>query len=340
MANRLYLVVPLLCLIADLAYGQTTTTINRTSVITGSIVLPTNQAMERYEVLLLSKDGEQELAHTYTDLTGRYTFANLTATNCDVVVRIQGFEEARETVYLSPNRTTTVNIIMTVATAQPLNILDSRVVNIDELTRKFPRKAVDDYQKALESKKKGDVIKATELLEAVVKSAPDFSDAHILLGSIYQNANRYRDAEKQYNMSRNLSPDSMTPLINLATLYLQEAEANAKEGPFVTGVMYDDALHVLQDASKIDAHNATIFYLFGVTFYRSHSYRIAEASFNEALALDERMSSVRLALANVYIHQQKWKDALNQFDLYLAQNPKAADRNQVEAIRMKVIQQL
>ena len=52
------------------------------------------------------------------------------------------------------------------------------------------------------------------------------------------------------------------------------------------------------------------------------------------------MSTVRLALANVYIHQKKWKDALNQFDLYLAQNPKAADRGQVEAIRMKVIQQL
>src|SRR4051812_18394487 len=135
MANRLFLAVPfLVCLIAGLANAQTAT-VNRTSSITGSIVLPTNQAMERYEVLLLSKDGEQELAHTYTDLTGRYLFQNLTATNCDVVVRIQGFEEARETVYLSPNRTTTVNIIMTVAAAPALNAMDSRVVNIDELTR-------------------------------------------------------------------------------------------------------------------------------------------------------------------------------------------------------------
>jgi len=340
MAKRHYLVVPVLIyLIAGLAYSQTQTTINRTANIIGSIILPTNQPMQRYEILLLSKDGEQELAHTYTDLTGRYAFTNLTASNCDVVVRIEGFEEARETVYLSPSRTTTVNIIMTVAATVP-NIFDSRVVNIDELTRKFPKKAVEDFQKAQESKKRGDLTKAMELLEGVVKLSPNFSDAHNVLGAIYQTMERYRDAEKQYNLARNLSPDSVTPLINLATLYLQEGEANAKDGPYVTGVMYDDALHVLQDASKIDSHSATIFYLFGVTFYRSRSYRIAEASFNQALVIDERMSSARLALANVYIHQQKWKDALNQFDLYLAQNPKATDRNQVEAIRIKVIQQL
>jgi tetratricopeptide (TPR) repeat protein len=342
MAKRHFLVVPvLLYLIASLAYGQTQTqtTINRTATIIGSIILPTNQAMQRYEILLLSKDGEQELAHTYTDLTGRYSFANLTASNCDVVVRIEGFEEYRETVYLSPNRTATVNVIMTVSAAVP-NIFDSRVVNIDDLTRKFPKKAVDDFQKAQESKKRGDLMKAMELLEGVVKLTPDFSDAHNVLGAIYQSMDRYRDAEKQYNLARNLSPDSVTPLVNLATLYLQEAEANAKDGPYVTGVMYDDALHVLQEASKIDSHSATIFYLFGITFYRSRSYRIAEASFIQALAIDERLSSARLALANVYIHQQKWKDALNQFDLYLAQNPKAADRGQVEAIRIKVIQQL
>ena len=53
MAIRRYLFIPLLfCLIAGPSFGQTN--VNRTSSITGSIVLPTNQAMERYEILLLS----------------------------------------------------------------------------------------------------------------------------------------------------------------------------------------------------------------------------------------------------------------------------------------------
>ena len=323
------------------AYSQTTNTI-RTAAIDGSIILPTNQPMERYEILLLSKDGEQVISRTYTDLSGRYHFTNLSADSVDVVVRIEGFDESRVPVKLSPGRIASVNMILTVKarTVVEPGGWDSSVVQIDELTRKFPKKAVDDFQKALESKRKGDIAKSQDLLEGVVRLAPGFADAYNLLGTVYQGMDRYRDAEKQYNMARNLSPGSVAPLINLGVLYLQEAEANEKEGPFVTGVMYDDSLHSLQDANRVDPRNPTVYYLLGVLFYRAHSYRFAEASFNEAISIDVHVGPARLALANVYIRQQKWKEALDQFDKYLAENPKAADRSQVEAVRTKVIQQL
>jgi Tfp pilus assembly protein PilF len=342
MMKKLLIALPVLLLISFPAFSQTTTNVNRTSSIDGSIILPTNQPMERYEILLLSKDGEQVIARTYTDLSGRYHFVNLTSDAVDVVVRIEGFDEARVPVKLSPGRIASVNMILTVKarTVVEADSYDSSVVQIDELSRKFPRKAVDDFQKAMESKRKGDTAKSQELLEGVVKLAPDFPDAHNLLGTVYQGMDRYRDAEKQYNMARNLSPGSVAPLINLGVLYLQEAEANEKEGPFVTGVMYDDSLHSLQDANRIDPRNPTVFYLLGVLFYRAHSYRFAEASFNEAISIDVHVGPARLALANVYIRQQKWKEALDQFDKYLAENPKAADRSQVEAVRTKVIQQL
>jgi len=323
------------------AYSQTTNTI-RTAAIDGSIILPTNQPMERYEILLLSKDGEQVISRTYTDLSGRYHFTSLSADSVDVVVRIEGFDESRVPVKLSPGRIASVNMILTVKarTVVEPGGWDSSVVQIDELTRKFPKKAVDDFQKALESKRKGDIAKSQDLLEGVVRLAPGFADAYNLLGTVYQGMDRYRDAEKQYNMARNLSPGSVAPLINLGVLYLQEAEANEKEGPFVTGVMYDDSLHSLQDANRVDPRNPTVYYLLGVLFYRAHSYRFAEASFNEAISIDVHVGPARLALANVYIRQQKWKEALDQFDKYLAENPRAADRSQVEAVRTKVIQQL
>ncbi len=342
MMKKLLIALPVLLLISFPVYSQTTTNTNRTSSIDGSIILPTNQPMERYEILLLSKDGEQVIARTYTDLSGRYHFVSLTSDAVDVVVRIEGFDEARVPVKLSPGRIASVNMILTVKarTVIEAESWDSSVVQVEELSRKFPRKAVDDFQKALDSKRKGDIARSQELLEGVVKLAPAFPDAHNLLGTVYQGMDRYRDAEKQYNMARNLSPGSVAPLINLGVLYLQEAEANEKEGPFVTGVMYDDSLHSLQDANRIDPRNPTVFYLLGVLFYRAHSYRFAEASFNEAISIDVHVGPARLALANVYIRQQKWKEALDQFDKYLAENPKAADRPQVEAVRTKVIQQL
>jgi len=331
-----------LFLVLTSAYGQAAQNRNATSSLDGSVVIPNNEPMQRYDVLLLAKDGEREFAHTYTDLTGRYRFDGVVPGIYDVVVRIEGFEEARWEARLTAGMRTTVNMILEpkAAIAVIPDEWETGVVNIEELTRKFSKKAVDDFQKASEAKRKGDLAKAEELLEGLLKSSADFYEAHNLLGTVYQAMNRFREAEKQYNLSRNLSPGAVEPLVDLATLYLQEAEANQKEGPFVTGVMYDDALHILQEAAHKDPRNATIFYLFGVTFYRSHSYRIAEASFKEALSINSRMGMTRLALANVYIQQHEWKQALDQFDSYLSENPKAANRSQVEAIRAKVIQQL
>jgi hypothetical protein len=45
-------------------------------------------------------------------------------------------------------------------------------------------------------------------------------------------------------------------------------------------------------------------------------------------------------LANVYLKQQKWTNALEHLDAYLRENPKAADREQVEVTRSKVTQRV
>jgi len=339
MLKNLSLAFFLLYLIAAAGYGQTPPI--RTASIDGTIILPTNNPVERYEVLLLAKDGEQRIASSFTNLSGRYHFGNIPAGIVDVVVRIEGFEEERVPVQLAANSSAIVNMILTPKASIAVNssTLDSNVVDIAALTRKFPGKAVDDFQKAVESRRKGETERALALLEGVVKLAPDFYDARSLLGTVYQSMDRYREAEKQYNVSRDLNPKSVIPLLNLASLYLQEAEANKDEGPFVTGVMFDDSLHVLQDAIRLDPHNATTCYLIGVTFYRAHSYRIAEESLKEALNIDARMGAARQVLTNVYIRQRRWKDALDQIDVYLMENPMASDRSQMEAIRAKVIQQ-
>ena len=48
------------------------------------------------------------------------------------------------------------------------------------------------------------------------------------------------------------------------------------------------------------------------------------------------MSAAELVLANVYMKQQKWMQALDYLDLYLKENPAAADRDQVLQTRAKV----
>ena len=352
MPKRYLIALPLLLVSAGLVFGQGAQTGTqgqtgqappvRTGSIDGTVILTTSQTTMPYEVFVMAKESEQRIASTFTSLSGHYHFANIPSGNYDVVVRLEGFEEERQPVQLFANSTAIVNMILTTQASTSVKYipLDSNVVDIAELTRKYPKQAVQDYQKAVDSRRKGDIAKAMELLAGVEKLSPTFSDAYVLLGAIYQDMDKFREAEKQYNLYRDLNPRSVAPQVRLARLYIQEAEANEKEGPFVTGVMYDDALHMLQDAGRKEPRNATIHYLLGVIFYKARSYSIAEASFYQSLVLDPLHVGARVGLANVYIRQRKWKEALDQIDTYLDDFPKGSERSQMESIRTKVLQQL
>jgi predicted Zn-dependent protease len=62
----------------------------------------------------------------------------------------------------------------------------------------------------------------------------------------------------------------------------------------------------------------------------------AEDAFKTALTLEPRLRWARIGLANVYIRQKRWKDAVAQFDAYLKEFPGMSNRNEVEAARNKV----
>ena len=50
----------------------------------------------------------------------------------------------------------------------------------------------------------------------------------------------------------------------------------------------------------------------------------------------ERWGLAHLMLANVYMKQQDWNKAVQQFDAYLKDNPNAADRDQIKDTRAKI----
>jgi len=304
--------------------------------IVGNIT-STQRSMNNCEVFLLSNNDGHVVARTFTDRNGQFRFLNLVPELFDVVIRVEGFESARVTrVTAGATVTVPVTLARKLDTAGDSIDLSSYVVDIADLTRAYPKKSLEEFQKAVNAEHQGDTARSIGLLEELVQTTPAFYEAHSMLGAIYQRMGRFRDAEQQYNIFRDLRPRSAIPLLNLATLYLQEAEANEREGRFVIGVMYDDALHMLQDAVKLEPRNARVFFLLGVLFYRANSNALAEGSLNQALFFEPYLGSARLALANLYIREKKWNEARNHLDKYLVDNPFAADRAQVEGIRAKL----
>jgi len=279
--------------------------------------------------IILEKSGAF-LSRTFSDNEGHFRFINLADGEYVVIVKLEGFEDLREVPNFGRDGSATMNLVMT-----RKNSVEPDSTKL--LYASYPAKLVDDYLKAIDEGRKGNAAAAMKSLEAVVKAAPDFHQAHNALGTFYQRAGKFPDAEKEYNIAQRLEPHSSDPLVNLGSLYIQIAEqAQTKHDTPTFGAALDEAVRALKLAIQINPGSAKAYYFLGTTYYTGGQFMNAEEHLVHALQLEKGMGTAELVLANVYIKQQKWAQALGYLDAYLRENPKAADRDQVSQTRDKV----
>jgi tetratricopeptide (TPR) repeat protein len=115
-------------------------------------------------------------------------------------------------------------------------------------------------------------------------------------------------------------------------MFIDEASARQKEGKAVVGKILDDALDVIEESLKLNRSPMAYYYL-GTAYFRSNFYEEAETNLKLALEMDPRLPPGHLMLANLYLRQRKWREAFEQLDKYLQENPKAANRTEIEETR-------
>jgi tetratricopeptide (TPR) repeat protein len=328
---------------APSALGQVST-VNRGAPssfgISGRIIVPVANFQDQFEVLLV-QNLAQPVQATVADSQGRYRFSGIPRGTYYITVKIDGFQEVRQRVDL--NSETIMNIILdfeeerVVKPATDFSGENVEVVDISDLSKTYPPAIIDKLKSANKDFENGNYLKAVPLLEEIIREAPDFYQAHRLLGVSYQKVGRYRDSESEYRTAAELKPTSAAPLINLGSLFVQEAEASAGQGSAVVRGILNEALASLNEAVKLKSDAPFAYYLLGVTYYRSAFYEDAEDNLKRSLDLAPELFDARLALANVYIKMQEWPNVITQLDAYLASNPKSAMRDLVLSMRAKVL---
>src|SRR5437773_11576472 len=204
---------------------------------------------------------------TYTDGGGGFEFRHLAPGSYFIAVSADGYESARQQVEVFNNfGASNVTIFLGKSAADPrsrlsgLDAEDRDVIDISQMKENLPKKAVQEYEKAIDEKKRGKLENAVKLLESAVRLAPNFYHAHNNLGSLYQSLKRYPEAEKEYTRSRELNAKSERPLVNLGSLYIEEAELQ-KEDAELTGRILDQALDALdRKSTRLNSSHITISY--------------------------------------------------------------------------------
>jgi len=318
---------------------------NGQSELRGKLVFATPRPPEdRIEVFL--EKNMQRVQSAFTDSVGNFEFRAISPGDYQIIVRLPDYEEVNQqvTVY-AQQRTTTISIQM-----NPLFAVvrrrtgfegdDNDVVDVKTMLSTYPKKAVQEYEKALDENRKGSTSKAILHFEQAIQLAPEFYHAYNNLGVAYAKIQRYADAERAYRRAGKINPKAHQPLLNLGVLFITESDEHREEGRQVYGKYLDDAMDCLDEAIKLKPQSAMAHYFLGTAYYKSDFFEEAEESLKKAHDLDPSFSKTRIMLVNVYTRQKKLKEALEQIDAFLKENPKAEERPAMEDLRRKIVKAL
>ena len=348
--RRVAYLLPLL-FIAGQAYGQICPPGAPTRAsVRGRVIAPGADFSRYHEVVQL--DENRQVGFGYTGSDGEYRMPPQENGYYYINLRIDGFKEYKEKVDVKTCDGVFYHFIYMVREDEeiPPVIVDftgevDEVVDITELARSLPREAVQEFERARSERLSGERDRAQKRLEKLVLQYPDFYEARNALGSVYLEMKRFRDAEAQYNEARTLRPNSAAPWMSLGSLYVQEAEAALAAEPRTArdafpgdlAVILYDARMVLLEAIRIKPDASFAYYLLGITYLHAQDYLRSEENFRKALEVESRLRWARLALANLYIRQGRLREAVAEFDAYLAEFKNVSNRSEVEKARAEIV---
>jgi len=275
---------------------------------------------------------------TYCDDEGRFLFPVLPANLYHILVNDSEFYPADEMVPFNPGvtRSTIVQIYLTPKTdtsvtsrpnrpganthmmdsvdgsarsqQQPVSGGNPYLVNLAEYSKKFPKAAVKEFEKAGKRNQEGNVDSAIEHYRKALKIAPAFYPAHNDLGSAYIKKGDFASAEGEFNEVLRLNPSDGSAYFNLGNVALLTKR-------FPEGLRYVD------EGLKKQPNAANGLFIQGALLRQSGRFIDAERVLRQALVADPSLSAAHLELVNLYRQQERKSDLIAELQLFLRQFP-------------------
>jgi tetratricopeptide (TPR) repeat protein len=142
--------------------------------------------------------------------------------------------------------------------------------------------------------------KAIIQLEKILKSNPEYEDAAISLGAIYENKGYPKRAIKIYKDYLKKVPDSYTALSNLVRIYLAQDKDI-------------ETLDYLEKLSSLDPSNLNLKVKLGILYNKMKRYEDAKGIFKEILEVVPDSEKIQYYLATIYLQNKEIQMALEHF---------------------------
>lgn len=188
-----------------------------------------------------------------------------------------------------------------------------------------PAEAEKEYLDALNSLKKGEKQQAINRLRKAIEIFPTYYFALAQLGVLFVEQARYEDAIEPLKKAILVNPKGSQAHLGLGIALLNLDRSK-------------DAISDLRLAHQLDPRSFLADLYLGMALISMGELEAAETSLKEALTLGGGSEArlVHLYLASVYDKRKQYKLAIEELEIYVRENPKAANVNSVKEAIKKV----
>ena len=259
------------------------------------------------------------ISSLYTDDQGRFGFYGLQANLYRVVIDDPGYypvdEIANVNLLVSPTVMLQIRLEPKKTTKQdplPNRVGGSNPYIVDPAAynRQFPKKAVKEFEQAVDADRQGKRDDAIRHYEKALQIAPDFYQAHNNLGSDYLSKSDFFGARKQFEHAIRLNQSDAAAYFNLSNICILTSELPA-------------ARRYLDEGMRRQPDSALGHFLEGTLNIKLGNLPQAEGPLRQAIQLDPLMAQPRLQLVNLLLQQGRKDDAVAQLHDFVGAFPES-----------------
>jgi tetratricopeptide (TPR) repeat protein len=178
----------------------------------------------------------------------------------------------------------------------------------------IPAGAEKEYEDGMKSLMKGDKEQATNQLHKAIDLFPNYFLALQQLGLLQLEQGKYEEAIKSLSKAVAINSKAARAYLGLGIAYVNLDRSK-------------EAVSALTIARQLDSRGFTVHLYLGMALISTGELDQAETSLKQALIIggSAQARAAHLYLASIYDNRKQYKMAIDQLEIYLRENPKAAN---------------
>jgi len=256
---------------------------------------------------------------SYTDSQGSYGFHSLPPNPYYVVIDDDHYQPERREAAIPPNNLSPTvfedftlvpraNVPSVVTLPDKQAGANSNMTDIREYAAKFPKPAVKEFKKGVNSDQDGNKDEAIKHYAKAVQIAPDFYQARNNLGSDYLSKSDFPGAKTQFSEAIRSNQSDSAGYFNLSNVCMLMGELA-------------EARNYLDEGMRRDPESALGLFLLGSLDFKTGKLPEAEQALRKAILLNRTMVQARLQLVNLLLQLGKKDSAIAELHDFVSTFP-------------------